>query len=413
MPSPPADYVLQSCHKIDELLREAGGGEIDREIDGLIGEIEKLHGQLSDINARREWTRYRHELVNTGRKLHGKIPGEIWKFQRARNQIRKYPGTGRQVSMLDRVLTRLSVVRGDPDRSLGVLSRSDLPSAGFNTTELDPALSGQMFTLYHPGESGIGPAPFRFTGPADSEVTIEMEHVRNLDYGGHGHGIEPEHLGTFEDMNSVGFRKVSAGEVSFRLRDGSQTQVWYQPSDVCTRRRFKITHTWPGESLCYELYVDLRYAQKLYDLYQYDLPYMHLYTGDEKHPSEVSHYGTEELVKKLVQLNSEFGTAYEAGEFDETVTKNDPYSVTFQRPENNQIWVNDMSLPWGGLFKIEGLMERKGKHANHRWGNSVDISINTEHGITTSQVNWLRSNGPRIFGVPLLDEGNHFHFQLE
>ena len=63
-------------------------------------------------------------------------------------------------------------------------------------------------------------------------------------------------------MNAPKFETLSAGKVRFSLRDEKDTTVWYQATDVCTRRKFTVTHTWSNAALRYVLFVDVRYAKK-------------------------------------------------------------------------------------------------------------------------------------------------------
>ncbi len=417
MARPQTDYVLQHTQEIEKLLREAGSGRIDSEVEKLIKIIEKKHGELNDIGKHRRWSESRYELANAGRKLIAKIPEEIREFRKAREYIRSHNGSTLRIAMLERVTTKLTFTRSRLERSITGLTRMGLPSAGFEGRELNPAAFEPYFTLRHPGKSagGMPPATFRFTGPAGSEVTIEMEHVRGLTYGGHGHAIAPEHLGTFRNRNARSFKVFSAGKLRFQLRDEGETSVQYLASDLCTRRKFTVTQLWRGAGMRHGLFVDVRYAKKLYDLNQYDLKYMKLYTGDGTHPDSVCHYGSKEMIEALQSLNHSYGRALESGEFDEaTTTVGDPLAltVTYRRPKQTKILVNDLSLPWGGRFKFEGKQKKKG-HSSHKWGNDVDISINPTNGITALQANWLRRRGQEIMGVQPLDEGDHLHFRVQ
>ncbi len=47
-------------------------------------------------------------------------------------------------------------------------------------------------------------------------------------------------------------------------------------------------------------------------------------------------------------------------------TRTDPF-------ENNSLWLNDMSLPWGGKFDVEGDYSRKSEHSEHRLGETIDV----------------------------------------
>ena len=98
------------------------------------------------------------------------------------------------------------------------------------------------------------------------------------------------------------------------------------------------------------------------DLWKKNCPNLKLYTGDEQHPEDVSHFGIKEMIEALVALDKAYGEAKASGDL----------------PENTPlIYVNDISLPWGGRFTIEGKLEEEGKgHSSHKWGMDVDISYN-------------------------------------
>ncbi len=289
----------------------------------------------------------------------------------------------------------------------------DLPSAGFEGRELNPAVHEHNFVLYHPGEKGISPAMFRLTGPAGSEVTIEMEHVQRRDYGGHLHDIEPQHLGTLYNQSAGSFEQVSPGMVRFKMREGSATTVRYQPSDICTRRKFTVGQQWSDTTICHTLFVDVRYTRTLYDLNKSDVPHMHLYTGDTTHPSEVSHYGTKEMIDALIGLHQAYGRAFEDGEFTSVTTDDDSLNITIQDMSQLRLHVNDISLPWGGRFKNKGDMSDDA-HGTHKWGNDVDINWNRMNDL---QRQWMWDNAPNYFSRVDLHGRNdpantHWHLDL-
>jgi hypothetical protein len=249
----------------------------------------------------------------------------------------------------------------------------------------------------------------KLSGFEDTPVQVEMFHVMGRSYGGHLHQIAAKYLGEF--------RSDPPGRLASNPAVGRATMIltpWekeftiiYKASDVCTRRKIRVNSLAMQQPI--EFLVDVKYAVQLYDLNQYDTPNLELYTGDEQHPSDVCHFGTKELIEKLVLLDRKFGEALEAGKFD--IVK-DGAKV---RPTGRKIPVNDMSLSWGGTFKIYGIMNRKGHHGEHMWGNCVDITNNQEQGITEKEYTWLKKEAPSIMGVDYLrgkGHGNHLHFNL-
>ena len=54
-------------------------------------------------------------------------------------------------------------------------------------------------------------------------------------------------------------------------------------------------------------------------------------------------------------------------------------------------------------------MNREGKHGEHKWGNTVDISYNPKHGINAKQKSWIKKEGKKVFKSEPADHGLHFH----
>jgi len=412
-----ADYVQQNAEQIEKLLREVSNGAIDKDVEKHIRQIEKKHGELNDVGRHRNWSTIRSEMILAGRKLRQLLPKEIREIQKSREYFRLHGGLpSRRKASLDNALSKLGFINADLDRNLHGLSRMELPSAGFDNTKLQPLVGERYFTLLHPGkDGGVAPAPFRFTGPENSEVTIEMEHVRGLDYGGHNHQISPAHLGSFRNLHAPKFEVENPGKLRFTMRPAGETTVWYLASDLCTRRKFTVTHSWPGAQLRYVLLVDVRYAKKLYDLNDYNLRYVTVTTGDDTHPDSVCHYGSREMIDALEKLSYYYGRALESGEFDEATTEigaDNSLTVAYRRPSQTVLWVNDISLPWGGRFRNKGKMNGK-SHLSHKWGNDVDINWS---GMNNKQRQWMWTNAPDYFEkVDTHNEGEdneHWHLDV-
>ena len=145
----------------------------------------------------------------------------------------------------------------------------------------------------------------------------------------------------------------------------------------------------------------------LKNLYDESFENLHLYTGDDTHPTEVSHYGNKKMIECLLKLDAKFGKALAEGEFD-TV---DPETEKKIPPKIRKIYVNDISLPWGGMFKCYGNMKNDG-HSNHKWGNCVDISFNPKWGINSKQKFWLKRVGKETFGIIVDKYDDHYHFRV-
>jgi hypothetical protein len=160
------------------------------------------------------------------------------------------------------------------------------------------------------------------------------------------------------------------------------------------------------------MFVDVRYTQNLYDLNDYNLKYMHLYTGDDYHPDNVCHYGSKEMKDALQGLHHAYARAFEAGQFGFEGVDILDESIIAADVIHPHIWVNDMSLPWGGRFKSKGIMSRDG-HLSHKWGNDVDICYNR---MNAAQRQWMWDNAPGFFTEVDLhnrDDPDNIHWHLD
>lgn len=100
-----------------------------------------------------------------------------------------------------------------------------------------------------------------------------------------------------------------------------------------------------------------------------------------------NHYGTEEMIDALVAL-----------------------AVNYDDETGQRLRVNDMSLPWGGLFDIGATPAAlwRTPHGGHRWGNQVDI------GLVADPPNLVFETMVRDQGRwRVLNEANHYHLVLQ
>ncbi|MDE0022539.1 MAG: penicillin-insensitive murein endopeptidase [Candidatus Poribacteria bacterium] len=96
---------------------------------------------------------------------------------------------------------------------------------------------------------------------------------------------------------------------------------------------------------------------------------VHWVGGTDQHPDKYSHYGTPDVNDALQTI---------ANDWQEWFNGNDANGNPNAHPDdkfkgNDQLWVNDMSLPAGGLFDIRGNWKKS--HSSHREGKDVDIWI--------------------------------------
>ena len=109
-------------------------------------------------------------------------------------------------------------------------------------------------------------------------------------------------------------------------------------------------------------------------------PNIRAYQNDTTHPQ--SHYGRQDLITAIHRCATAFGQEF----------------------PGDRLWINDMSLPWGGVFDIGGT--HTAPHSGHKWGGEVDISYNLQTG---AQRQWFRNNAGYYFTRVLL-HGNPLHW---
>jgi hypothetical protein len=95
-----------------------------------------------------------------------------------------------------------------------------------------------------------------------------------------------------------------------------------------------------------------------------------------------NHWGTQTLIDSIIDLATAYNNRFANGP---------------------NLGFNDMSLPLGGLFDINGNWTTP--HRTHREGHNVDLRINN---LNTVRRRWLRREIGNNFDG-LLDEGNHWH----
>jgi len=87
-------------------------------------------------------------------------------------------------------------------------------------------------------------------------------------------------------------------------------------------------------------------------------------------------------------------------------TKITQLAATYAAAKNGTIEVNDMSLPWGGLFDIYGDWETP--HVLHRTGHSVDIN----HSSLSQPNQQFLTDRARKLGFLPVSEGANIHYEL-
>ncbi len=130
------------------------------------------------------------------------------------------------------------------------------------------------------------------------------------------------------------------------------------------------------------------------------------------HPEKVCHYGSKEMIDALEGLHNAYAKAFVAGEFGFEGVDILDKSIIAADVIHPHIWVNDMSLSWGGRFKIKGNQRNRG-HRTHKWGKDVDINWKK---MNAAQRQWMWDNAPDFFTIVDLhnrDDHDNIHWHLD
>ena len=212
-----------------------------------------------------------------------------------------------------------------------------------------------------------GTLSFVTLGVEGSSFQHILEHVTGS--GGHFHHSHSR------DERIVGKVTPSSGRLIGRYPQN--IPVLYQATNFCGTIKFTTKFTVGAD---YVNIIDVRFdgLQKLLPH-----PRLKVYTNDPKHPQ--NDYGRPELLSALSRLA-------------------DAYSKVFPK---GQLWVNDMSLPWGGIFDVKGtIADPDMGHSGHKWGGEVDIS---DLHMTDQERTWFRVNVHTFFNSAIL-HGRPLHW---
>ncbi len=116
---------------------------------------------------------------------------------------------------------------------------------------------------------------------------------------------------------------------------------------------------------------------------------IHWVGGTWAHPNGNSHYGTPTVNDALQTIANDWQAWFNGNDAD----GNPNAHPDDKFKGNDELWVNDMSLPDGGLFDIDGDWEKP--HSSHREGKDVDIWTwrNTHPGIPSGGTAGYKGSG--------------------
>jgi hypothetical protein len=114
------------------------------------------------------------------------------------------------------------------------------------------------------------------------------------------------------------------------------------------------------------------------------------------------HYSYQRVGQTSSHPNAWFGTVG-------TVAKLQQICIQFYNETGLQVGVNDMSLPWGGLFDIGPPYGSfwNPPHYEHRWGRNADIPFRYLGAYRT-----IFTSIASFHQVQVYDQGDHYHLRF-
>ncbi|MBW7996530.1 MAG: hypothetical protein FVQ81_08200 [Candidatus Glassbacteria bacterium] len=367
------EQLLAEARAIDAIMLEYDVS--DRDTVQAMQELERGVKALASGIKGGPWEAERSRVKRAARIMlnkSAKIPQQLERL------VSRISGNTQETRQLQKHARQIREARNATQNALRETERRS--SVIFNGTALSPGTSAYPLVLLHPGgtsEQSYPPAAdFVITGTEGAQVSLAIEHVATIPFGGHYHdvGREPEFTGTFStDLISARATSGSDPALEFEIpHSGRSVTVNYQATDFCSR--FRITLVMQGFGKC-DFPLEVKFAETMEDLSAVDHPYIETYTRDGAHPD--SHWGREKLVTAITDLADAFGRELEAGRFGEVTD------------DQRKLWVNDLSLPWGGHIE---------SHGNHKWGQNVDIN---HWRMNKKQISWLHKNLKEYFDYVL------------
>ncbi len=372
--------------KIDEIL--AGYGQNNSNTSRAMQDMQRGVDTLQSDTTGGSFASGKDKVNRAARIMLNKSAGLAQELSRMATRIGKNNEQTRQLSAHSRTL------RTARDTITNLLLEVDngpnQPIVMFNWLTINAGNRQEPIALKHPGGTSEKSAPpcalLEVSGLKGTHVSVDIEHVRGAAYGGHIHSVgrNQGQVGTFTVQQGVTASSTPGNNPALEFKlpwSNLAVNATYQATDFCSR--FKVTINVEGFG-SRSFFVDVKFGKTMENLSAIDHPYIETYTNDDTHPD--SHWGRPPLVKAIRSAADAFGRQYEAGNFGETTE------------EQNRLWVNDLSLPWGGLIET---------HDNHRWGQNVDISYLK---MNKAQRTWQENQLKNYFDyVGLHEDPLHWH----
>lgn len=211
------------------------------------------------------------------------------------------------------------------------------------TVTLNPETVWPLYTQRIPRDSSRTEVIVKVTTPSGrpvSDYSVILTAVREQYSGGHDHPNKP-------DGGPVGKFDESEGETD----ENGEFRTYYTASEFGGVEVIIATGEDPGVIDDAELRVKVPGLTLLPEASNYykkvgGTPYHH---GPPNWEEDHNHYGTSDLIDAIYAI-----------------------ALNYVDRGGEIIWINDMSLPWGGLFDINGDWEPP--HDSHRIGENVDLA---------------------------------------
>jgi hypothetical protein len=238
--------------------------------------------------------------------------------------------------------------------------------------------------------------------PVDSG-TLTLTAVPQPNGGGHEHGARP--AGTFvqvgEDVSVDGYPGGSAGSMTLTLSEAGEAQAIYRTSGVSGWERIRAVVANGGQVATETASVAVRVKGLQETTGGSSMAFIGV---TSRHPD--SHWGAGGMGLALQELADSLASI---ARFIESLPE--PFRKRYGRFPS-VLAVNDMSLPWGGLFDINA--EWVNPHMEHRNGLDADVDVRRGAQDDAYARSVLRLWVDRM-GHTVYDErqtGNHYHLNF-
>ena len=246
--------------------------------------------------------------------------------------------------------------------------------------------------------------------PGDYTVQIRIADFEIMNSGHAGHGAAPTHVwGAFDESVVDGQIPHTECEITVDMTRSGACSVDFQANEVAGRVKLVATTTIAGETKEAKADLDVRVEGLInFQSLPGDLGgFSRNPLNDIGHPDSTAFHATPLAAARLLAMMADYRRLTQAANFP-----GHPDGLVFR--------VNDMTLPWGGLFDYQTAWSTP--HGMHRNGKSVDINIDVVDARDISMANPPTVNLGRglidqacrnLRGRPVPEGSIHCEFDLD